>query len=259
MSTEAEAEAAWFTCTDPRPMCILLRGKERGRKFRLFASACCRRVAHLLTDDRSHQAIEVFERFLDGELTLKEYGAGERAAADACADQTRIAGADESARGVSEADRVRLFASMFAAQAVADCFGNVTSAAPDCCGALRGYGTAELTDDAELRSTGDRIEASERAVQAALLRDIFGNPFAPIAFDPTWRAAPVVSLARSMYASGDFGAMPELADALEDAGCENERVLNHCRYSSLQAADRGTHSSLHVRGCWVVDLVLGKS
>ncbi len=262
MNTQSEAEAAWFTCTDPRPMFGLLRGKERGRKFRLFACACCRRVEHLLTDDRSHRALEVFERFLDGELTLKEYGAGEREAADACADLARVAGDGESA-AASEADRVRLFACMFAAHAVADCFGNVSSAPVDCCGALRGYGTAELTDDRQLREAGDRIEADERTAQAALLRDIFGNPFYPIPFDPAWQTETVVSLARKMYSGRDFSAMPDLADAIQDAGCENDRILNHCRYANLPATGPGTAPGMrtppHVRGCWVVDLVLGKA
>ncbi|QJW98768.1 hypothetical protein [Frigoriglobus tundricola] len=249
MSTEADAEAAWFTCTDPRPMCALLRGKERGRKFRLFASACCRRIAHLLTDDRSHHALDLFERFLDGELTMTEYAYGERAAAEACAAQARIAGGNETARGTSEADRVRLFACMFAAQAVTDCYGPVASAAVDCCGALRGHATADIRDEARMRETGERIEAAERAAQAELLRDIFGNPIYPIALDPTWRTTLVVTLAQKMYAARDFGAMPDLADALQDAGCENERVLSHCRYS-----DRA-----HTRGCWLIDLVLGKA
>jgi hypothetical protein len=267
MITEAEEEAAWFTGTDPRPMCRLLRGQDRGRKHRLFASACCRRVAHLLTDDRPLQALEVLERYLDGELTLKDYAVGEREAADACAAQARVVGAIESGRRSSEADRVRLFAALLAAQAVADCFGSVTSAAADCCGALRACGTAELTDDLQLRETGDRIENAERAAQAALLRDIFGNPFHPTALDPAWRTTPAMSLARKMYASHDFGDMPDLADALQDAGCESERILNHCRYSSPQVAGPGgsqgagrtTHTSTHVRGCWVVDLVLGKT
>jgi hypothetical protein len=265
MSTEAEV--AWFTGTDPRPMCGLLRGTERGRKFRLFACACCRRVAHLLTDDRSHHALDVLERFLDGELTLKEYALGERAVADACAAQARVVGGVESARGSSEADRVRMFASLLAAQAVADCFGNVATAAADCCGALRAAGTAELVDDIQLRETGDRIEAAERAAQAALLRDVFGNPFHPVALDPDWRTAPAVSLARRMYDAHDFGGMPDLADALQDGGCENERILDHCRYSSPlgvvhggpPAAGRASRTSPHVRGCWVVDLVLGKA
>jgi hypothetical protein len=262
MSTEAEAEAAWFSCTDPRAMCVLLRGKERGRKYRLFASACCRRVAHLLTDERSHHALDVFESFLDGELTLKEFSFGEREAADACAAQARIAAADESSRGVAEADRVRLFACMFAAQAVTACFGNVTSVPADCCGALRGYGTAGLMDDTQLRETGDGIETTERAAQSALLRDVFGNPFNPIALDPVWRSSAVVSRARTMYASRDFSAMPDLAEELLDAGCENERILNHCRYSTPQAAEpatgRSTRDCPHVRGCWVVDQILGK-
>lgn len=259
MITEAEAEAAWFSGTDPRPMCGLLRGMERARKFRLFACACCRRVAHLLTDDRPLYALDVLEGYIDGKLTLKEYAVGERAAADACAAQAQVVGASESRRGSSEADRVRLFAAMLAAQAVADCFGSVTSAAADCCGALRAFGTAALVDDVQLRETGDRIEALERTAQAALLRDIFGNPFHPIALDPAWRSDSAVSLARKMYHSHDFGEMPDLADALQDAGCENERILDHCRYSSPQAAGHATSSSPHVRGCWVVDLVLGKS
>jgi hypothetical protein len=78
---------------------------------------------------------------------------------------------------------------------------------------------------------------------------MFGNPFRPISFDPEWRTSTAVALAQQMYDSRDFNVMPILADALQDAGCENEDVLDHCR-----AAD-----GVHVRGCWVVDLVLGKS
>jgi hypothetical protein len=65
---------------------------------------------------------------------------------------------------------------------------------------------------------------------------------------PSWRTDTVVSLARQMYDSRDFSAMPILADALQDAGCDDEHTLNHCR-----ATD-----AVHVRGCWVIDLVLGK-
>jgi hypothetical protein len=82
-----------------------------------------------------------------------------------------------------------------------------------------------------------------------LLRDIFGNPFRPVAFNPAWRTDTAVALARQMYESRDFGAMPVLADALQDAGCDNEPILSHCRDATLT----------HVRGCWVVDLVLGKA
>ncbi|VTU00166.1 Uncharacterized protein (Fragment) OS=uncultured bacterium PE=4 SV=1 [Gemmataceae bacterium] len=82
---------------------------------------------------------------------------------------------------------------------------------------------------------------------ATLIRDIFGNPFRPVAFDPEWRTSTVVALAQQMYDTRDFSAMPILADALQDAGCDSDDVLTHCR---------GTGP--HVRGCWVVDAVLGK-
>ncbi|WP_238602719.1 hypothetical protein [Fimbriiglobus ruber] len=80
-----------------------------------------------------------------------------------------------------------------------------------------------------------------------LARDIFGNPFRPVIFDPAWLTSTGIALARQMYDSHDFSAMPILADALEDAGCCHDQVLSHCRGPGP-----------HVRGCWVVDLLLGK-
>ena len=64
-------------------------------------------------------------------------------------------------------------------------------------------------------------------VYVAFIRDIFGNPFRPITFDPSWRADSAVTLARQMYETRDFSNMPILADALQDAGCDNEAVLLH--------------------------------
>ena len=85
-------------------------------------------------------------------------------------------------------------------------------------------------------------------LQTHFVRDIFGNPFRPVSFSPAWQTDTALTLARQMYDSRDFSLMPILADALQDAGCEDEHILSHCR--DPQAA--------HVRGCWVVDLVLGK-
>jgi hypothetical protein len=93
----------------------------------------------------------------------------------------------------------------------------------------------------------DRVEREEGAAHCLLLRDIFGNTFRPVAFDPAWRTSTAVAIARGMYESRDFGAMPILADALQDAGCDSGDVLGHCRGPGP-----------HCRGCWVVDLVLGK-
>jgi hypothetical protein len=84
--------------------------------------------------------------------------------------------------------------------------------------------------------------------QPSLLRDIFGNPFRPVAPEPSWRTSTVVALAEGIYTDRAFDRLPILADALQDAGCDNADVLDHCRGSGP-----------HVRGCWVVDLVLGKA
>jgi hypothetical protein len=102
-------------------------------------------------------------------------------------------------------------------------------------------------DETSLTYTGDAYLA-ESAAHCDIIRDIFGNPFRPVTFAPTWRTTDAVGVARSMYDSRDFAAMPILADALEDAGCDSADVLAHCRGDGP-----------HVRGCWVVDLVLGKN
>ena len=88
----------------------------------------------------------------------------------------------------------------------------------------------------------------------ALLAYAVDNPahsaFWPFAvFSPEWHTDTVASLARQMYESREFGAMPILADALQDAGCDSDHVLNHCRDAE----------ATHVRGCWVVDALLGKT
>src|SRR5262249_18379904 len=91
-----------------------------------------------------------------------------------------------------------------------------------------------------------RLEC-QQAVQCQLLRDIFGNTFRPVTLDPAWRSSTVTSLAQAIYEKRAFDRLPILADALEDAGCDNADVLGHSR-----GGDE------HVRGCWVVDLVLGR-
>jgi hypothetical protein len=93
------------------------------------------------------------------------------------------------------------------------------------------------------------IDMSKRA---ALIRRyvlcILGNPFRPVAVDPSWLTSTVVQLAQGIYDDRAFDRLPILADALQDAGCDNTDVLNHCR-------DAGPHA----RGCWVVDMLLGKT
>jgi hypothetical protein len=81
-----------------------------------------------------------------------------------------------------------------------------------------------------------------------LISDIFGNPFRPVSLDPLWLTSDVLLLARGIYADRAFDRMPILADALQDAGCANDDILTHCC----------DPKRVHVRGCWVLDLLLGK-
>jgi hypothetical protein len=83
--------------------------------------------------------------------------------------------------------------------------------------------------------------------QCELLRDIFGNPFRQVAFDPRWRSGNTIELGAAICKEKAFERMPILADALMDAGCDDAVILDHCRADTP-----------HVRGCWVVDLVLAR-
>jgi hypothetical protein len=85
----------------------------------------------------------------------------------------------------------------------------------------------------------------EVSEQADLLAEIAGNPFQDIVLDRSWLTSTVIALSRQMYESQDFSAMPILADAMQDAGCDNADILSHCRGPGV-----------HVRGCWVVDKLL---
>ena len=86
-------------------------------------------------------------------------------------------------------------------------------------------------------------------VLCSLVREVFGNPFRRVKVNRAWRTSTVVALTKGLYDEKAFDRMPILADALQDAGCDSDDILNHCR----------DPNQLHVRGCWVVDLVLGNS
>jgi len=189
-------------------------GAASERKLRLFACACCRRVHHLLSEPWSREAIDVAERLADG----------------LAAEQERETAWDESMRDIEAADmaldgELVWFARLTAHNALA---GSAVRA-------------AQLAASTVCRSVSDLSEAS----QAALLRDIVGNPFQAIPAASNWLTATVVNLTKTIYDNRAFDRLPELANALEQAGCTNHEILDHCRQPSP-----------HVRGCWVVDLVL---
>jgi hypothetical protein len=220
-------EAEWLACTDPKSMLEFLLDKASDRKLRLFACACCRRIWQLLSDERSRGAVEAAERFVDGKAQKNEW---RRAAFQANAVSEKL-----HAKAISEETHASKASYYAAAAALLLTVKNISP-----------RGSADWAAAATYFHLGSTM-AIQEAAQARLLRCIAGNPFRPVTFYPDWGTDTAVVLARQMYDAREFSAMPILGDALQDAGCDNEDVLNHCR---------GPGS--HVRGCWVVDLVLGK-
>lgn len=242
-------EAEWLTSDDPLLMLHDLEQRcpmpdsVRSRELRLFGCACCRQVWQLLTDERSRQAVEVAERFADGELVERQL----------------ILAHQESA-----------------------------AALPANPAATMAFVASKINDLPLLmpRAVGRLLveETIPGAVQAALLRDIFGNPFRPVLIrrghlaiyrksipviptlshiekawkhtynteDParwlSWHDGTVPKLACAIYEDRAFDRLPILADALEEAGCQVAEILEHARGPGP-----------HVRGCWLVDLILGKT
>jgi hypothetical protein len=217
---EAMEEDEWLICTYPSPMLECLP-TPTARKERLFAVACCRRVWEYLPGASSKHAVEVAERYADGNATSEELEA-------ACEAEESHPSADYGLIQV-----VRPAASL--------------SVDADNCALNTSLLFADITVPDEGGKRWEEADGAESSAQANLLRDIFGNPFRPVTFAPEWRTDTAIALARQMYESREFGAMPILADALLVAGCDTEDILAHCRGDGP-----------HVRGCWVVDLVLGK-
>jgi hypothetical protein len=234
-------EAEWLAANDP----IGLMGFEglsaTERKLRLFGVACCRHTLAVAPVASLNGAVETAERFADGRATEEELDAA-GVIADGVGDCNGNSAEYLGERGASESS-LRLFRAascagwaVYSATCRSDLFWNEIWRLPRL--------AAEATQcihSAPANSVG------VCAVQCDFFRDIFGNPFRPITVDRNWLTSTVVALARQMYESRDFYPMPILADALQDAGCDNDDILNHCRGSGP-----------HVRGCWVIDLLLGK-
>jgi len=282
-------EAEWLSSTSPEAMLAFLRkcGRASERKHRLFACAAVRSVWHLLTDNRSRRALELVEAAADGLADSRELRAAVLAAdqaayrANRAEDQARAArrAAAVAQRAVArEADRGRTPAAEPAVGRAAQVARQAVRRAEQLTQrAETTRGTREAARAARLcvraawyrnrGMSGSEIswqQAVEAAVAVAgdpgqeekfhchLLRDIVGPlPFRPVVLDPSllkWNDRLVVGLAQAIYEERRWGDMPVLADALLDAGCDSEDMLAHCH-------EQGT---VHVRGCWVLDLLLGK-
>lgn len=276
-------EAEWNAGTDPQPMLEFLRAGASDRKLRLFAVACCRRILHLLNVDycrSSRGAVDLLERRAEGISGDHEM---RRLAQQVSSD------AMDAAHIIGRPDEADFYAVSCAAEAVESaCLMNAANTARTSARAiayaalaLNGIETYEgvvtawsvgspewspkapykrkapfrswegdwRTGEEAVRNQPDFIGAydTERAAECRLLRDLLGNPFRPVTLDPAWRTATVNQLAEGIYEEKAFDRMPILGDALEEAGCSNADILNHCRQPGE-----------HAKGCWVVDLLLGK-
>jgi hypothetical protein len=185
--------------------------RETGRRFRLALCGACRRHWDKLAPE-SRAALEVAERHADGLATNDELDAARESAWNHA--------------GTAAGAAVAVLCFHPESYYWLDHAHDIT----------RGYLTAYEPEPDPYKPYRD------------IVRCVAANPHRPVAFAPEWRTDTAIALARQMYEAHDFGAMPILADALQDAGCDSDDVLTHCRDTSLT----------HVRGCWVVDLVLGK-
>ncbi|VTR91215.1 Uncharacterized protein OS=Singulisphaera acidiphila (strain ATCC BAA-1392 / DSM 18658 / VKM B-2454 / MOB10) GN=Sinac_1679 PE=4 SV=1 [Gemmata massiliana] len=220
----------WFASTDPQPMLHFIRGRASDRKLRLFAVACCRHFwPAFAADDSARRTVELAERFADGGATVKEY---------------RIARALAEVPWGPESDH-RLCRTRELAKATVK--ANASGAALDAGRDAMSFASAAISMQATSFARNETARRTEAARQITSLRCIFGNPFRPFTIDPSWLTTDVLTLAHSSYADRAFDRLPILADALQDAGCDNESALKHLRSEGE-----------HARGCWVLDLVLGK-
>ncbi len=212
-------ETDWLASHEPTRMWRHVQRSAAPRKVRLLCAGCARRA---LPPDPPPPLTDL--------LALVESLADHPAPPDAT--YYRLMGAVGEMRvseSVTGRSRRAVMAVFYAAQQPARPGIHVSDVFHEAAGAA---------DDADV----------EYAAQADLVRCVFGNTPKQVEFEGGWRTEAVVGLARGMYESRDFGPMPVLADALEDAGCVDEDILTHCRGPEP-----------HVRGCVVLDAILGKA
>jgi hypothetical protein len=269
-------EAEWNDCADPASMLDFLHGRTSDRKLRLFAVACCRRILHLMHDPRGRRAVEVGERFADSLATAEERRSAEKDAGRAYGEAWALVpgvqaplSRDGSGQAIypSEYQLTALRAGAAgAARCTVEDFSDQTivtirkqrksahTAVRKAILCLHSAAWAtNLTKPgwAEEKKAKRHYCTEELAHQRSLLCDIIGDYFRPAAVAPAWFAwndGAIPKLAQAIYDARAFERMPQQADALEAAGCSDADILAHCRTPGE-----------HVRGCWVVDLLLRKS
>ena len=230
-------EEQWLSHTDPYDLLMPFPGKWDHRKLWLFGCACFRRAWHLLTDVRARNCVEMAERLVDGRATEQEAASAWEIFFEAADDELYCY------RGLDTHEAIRNLV----------CFVDPAASLTLASEVAEGVGAAaseSIPGESSSAKAGiwRKAKRQERVVQADLLRDIFGPlPFRTVAVNSSMLTPKVIAIARTMYDSRAFERMPELGDALQEAGCTNADMLKHCR-----------EPGVHVRGCWAIDLLLGK-
>jgi hypothetical protein len=242
-------EAEWLTCTAPTKMVRHLARGASPRKLRLYGVACCRRIWDLLGQDHWRAAVDLAERFADDEATAADldeaHAAVNRDISDSNAARVDAETPQFALQWLTTRGEPLTWQRAWAWHPLPLVRGalNVDAYTRMAVAALRGPPRPAHAE----RPTDTRAECR---AHAQLIRETFGNPFRKGACDPSWQAwngGAVGELAHGIYEERAFDRLPVLADALEEAGCAEAALLAHCR----QPAE-------HVRGCWVIDLLLGK-
>jgi hypothetical protein len=249
-------EAEWLACPHPTPMLESLRGRASNRKLQLFACACCRRLLGLFPNAAIRDAIEFSERDADQLASPQEWHLAERSVTSWLGEHSTLHGSSPSTR--AEASAVRTAHSLVERRAMSrlslavDAARDARRAIYEAANDRRAIRRAAAEDVVRVaRATwqaAQRALGAERQTQAALLRDIIGNPFRPLVPEPGWRRPEVAVLAEMIYERQEFERLPELGELLQEVGCGAGPLPAHCR-------QRGEH----VRGCWALDVILGNS
>jgi hypothetical protein len=240
-------EAEWLACAEPDVLLEHLQGRLSERKLRLFACACCAAVWDLVTEPHCREAAALALHSADGAVTAAELQAAHVAAQNAkplfldanWAAAWTAAPAAAQAAAQAPLQAARAAARVACAPAMSAAWAAVRSGAPE---ADRTAAWDHFEEAAELAKQQVRRE------QADLLREVAGNPFRPVTVAESWLAwngGTVARLARAIHDEGRFEDLPILADALEEAGCEERELLAHCRSGGR-----------HVPGCWALDLLV---
>jgi hypothetical protein len=234
-------EYAWLHGSDYRGMIGAIGKQASSRKLGLTACALVRRVWTTFNDPRPRIAIETAEDYADFQATKPQVKAAKQSL-HAFIEDTRVQWLQDKANVPEWAWTDPEYAEWWGV--------SPPSGIPESVGLIQLVLKPSRVNIDTLLAVAQSFEITrvDQRHLCELLRDIFGNPFRPAPFSPDWRTDTAAALARVMYESREFSAMPILADALQDAGCDNESILAHCRDTN----------QAHVRGCWVVDLLLGK-